>query len=204
MKKVRRRKEAPAASIAAGPHGWIYGSTAALLRDDCAPLALPVIEACMEAVKADKGGEITFTKNGPGIVTIRIEPVDPSDPPSFKRIALVGNEKLAFEGAYVGKREGVIIKMVAQRGVILGVDSEVHCELALSEMNLWSIDGIQVKTEIENQMSKIGPDVHTIRAVIDTFAAQQAERIAEVAAEERRKYVEQRETEYASQNWGGW
>ena len=214
MSKRVKRSTKPTEVAPSGPHDWIFASTAGL-EGPLSDLAAKTIHVVLTRLR--ESGPLMVAKSGPGVVTIRIPedeatvvpaPGDLTTPKgsAYKRMALAGGEKLEIVDFALGKRDGIIIRMLASKGALLGVDKDVTCEVPLSGLvkAFTLADGGSIGELFKDEMDKIGKNVDEFA---DRLTEMQAEAEAKEAEQERLtklRYIEEKSTEYADKNWGGW
>lgn len=210
-KRLKSKTKLP--PVTPGPHDWLFQPTAGL-AGPLADLAVNAVKVILNRLR--DSGPLEVVKSGPGVVTIQAEEVssapmfdDSTAEPkksAYKRIALVGGERMQIQDYAIGKRDGVIIKMLAAKGSIMGVEKDVVCEVPLSglAMAFTFANGDSIMLLIKREMDKIGKTT-------DEFADRLAGIRAEIEAEEiererlsKQRYVEQKSTEYSDKNWGAW
>jgi hypothetical protein len=209
-KRVAKKRPTEAAPV--GPHDWIFSNTAGL---HSAELAVQTITTVLRRLRAS--GPLIVTKSGPGVVTIQIEEEPRHDiggmaddltskTTAYKRMALVGLEQMEITDITLGKRDGLIIRMLARKGALLGVDKDVVCEVPLSGLvkAFTMADGRSIAPLFVDEVSKIGASPEELAARLSIIKS-------EIEAEElerdrltKLRYIEEKSTEYADKNWGGW
>lgn len=228
VRKIKRKSEVPSS-----PHMWIFNQTEYIAANCDVDVATSVANICMEALR-DAEGKILLTKSGPGVATIFVseetlpaglpgslaswddmvpasgEPDKAVEPAktkvTYKRIALAGDEQMTFAGVYMGKRDGLIVKMLAAEGQILGVNTEVTCEIALSKFVVGYKHGESlVGGAFLAALETLGPDYSSIATGITEIAERSLREKKNVELVARQEAVEKRKAEYAdTQNWGAW
>ena len=207
-----------------GPHDWFYMPTASLEREGLMDAAKAVLEVL------DKSGPILskyVRKIGPGVVVIRRGPDDETsaedvkdmiktiasalegDPKhTYQRMALVGDEAGLVVGAYIGKRDGIIVKLDIKAGEILGFDKkDCICEVPLAELaKSWCIaDGsASIKEPIDQFLMTFGDNPSEIVDGATRAKEAAAAALAEKERKEREEYIRTREGEYGTTSWGAW
>lgn len=184
---------------------WIYATTAALESLGAKELAVDVTEVIVEGGLNGDPNDLTFSKSGPGIATIQLPAEPGSGVGEFKRVALSGGETMTYVGTYVGKKSGVILRLNAPKGTILGVDKDIVCEVPLSALDGWANSvGYNAKIEFDRELTELGGDPETVKALFSEIKSRREKEKAEKEMEEHRRVVQQREDDYAGQGWGNW
>jgi hypothetical protein len=173
-----------------------------------------VPEVLMAAVRTQMAlcfgtSKLTVEKVGPGITTILLDEQEDGKP-VYKRMALVGGEVMTVEGSYLGKRDGVIIKMTAPAGVMLGVDKDVQCEVSLKNfLQQFTIPARYGSTRPIKELflqafEAAGSDPAAVQESIARMREEAEQKMRETENEARRRYIAEREDEYKDKSWGAW
>lgn len=151
--------------------------------------------------------DMPVLRKGPGMTTVQLVNPDGTYSGEFKRMALIGNERLTLQSFYFGNKHGVIMRMHADAGVIPGVDKPMICEDNLADFcQAYELhDGKSLKTLLAEKAKELGIETAERAVGHAEEVRERVERETQAREEaERAELAKLREQDYAQAPWGAW